>query len=167
MEMANVKAPGWVQRRLGIKPGDLIHHMRTVRRAIQRANEPFMTTDLYHPREIGARLKRTDFMSQGAQNQLVVMALEKKCGITIGSVRQTMSAELADRDGAKLLGVKIGIALLVVTRDYFSTEGRLVQTGRSRYRTDNYEYVLNLARSVARRPPAQSRTALDREPGTK
>lgn len=152
VRMGNAKTPAWAARRLGLRPGAHAHHMRTVRRAIQRSNEPFMTTDLYHPVEIGAALERVDFQTSGGQSQLVVMTLEKKCGITISSVRQTMSAESADRDAQKLLGVAPGTALLVVTRDYFSVEGRVVQTGRSRYRTDNYEYVLNLARAVGRRP---------------
>ncbi len=151
IEIGNVKAPAWVAKRLGLVPEETVHHMRTVRRAVQRSNEPFMTTDLYHPREIGAALKRADFRGAGEQSQLVVMTLERKCGVTIGSVRQTMSAQVADRDAQKLLGVDAGTALLVVTRDYFAEDGRIVQTGQSRYRTDHYEYVLNLARSTGRR----------------
>ena len=166
IQMESVKAPPWVHRRFGIKGGELVHHMKTVRRAVQRGNEPFMTTDLYHPKEIGARLKRSDFSTPGDQNQLVVMTLEKKCGVVIGGVRQTMGAEGADRDASKLLGVKIGTALLVVTRDYFSAEGRIVQTGRSRYRTDNYEYVLNLARSAGRRPAVTPSIEQSRESGS-
>lgn len=160
LSMGSTRAPTWVAHRLGIRPGEMVHSMRTVRRAVQRSDEAFLTTDLFHQREIGAFLKRADFRSTEGQNQLVIMTLEKKCGITIGSVRQTMSAEKADRDAKKLLGVPIGSPLLVVTRDYFTTEGRLVQTGRSRYRTENYEYVLNLGRTVGRRPAEQAITGM-------
>lgn len=160
LSMGSTRAPTWVAHRFGIRRGEMVHSMRTVRRAVQRSDEAFLTTDLYHPGEIGACLKRADFRSAEGQNQLVIMTLEKKCGITIGSVRQTMSAEKADRDATKLLGVPIGSPLLVVTRDYFTTEGRLVQTGRSRYRTENYEYVLNLGRTVGRGPAEQAMTGM-------
>lgn len=160
LSMGSTRAPAWVARRLGIRPGETVHSMRTVRRAVQRSDEAFLTTELFHPREIGAFLKKADFRSTEGQNQLVIMTLEKKCGITIGSVRQTMSAEKADRNATKLLGVPVGSPLLVVTRDYFTTEGRLVQTGRSRYRTENYEYVLNLGRTVGRRPAEQAMTGM-------
>ena len=39
------------------------------------------------------------------------------------------------------------MAVLEVTRDYFDGSGRLIQTGRSLYRSDRFEYVLNLSRS--------------------
>ena len=147
--MGNTKPPPWVAARMG--PQRQVHFMRTVRRAVQRSNQPFLTTDLYHPAEIGAVLRKSDFLAEDAQRQLAIMTVERKCGLRVASVRQTMTAEAADNDAKKLLGVDLRSPLLVVIRDYFDTEGRLVQTGRSRYRTDNYDYVLNLARSNARR----------------
>jgi GntR family transcriptional regulator len=151
VSMGNVRAPAWVAARMNLSAGGMVHFMRTVRRGVRRSDEPFITTDLYHPLEIGARLRKADFQSQDAQKNLVIDTVERKTGIGVATVRQTMSAEAADRDARKLLGVQIGSPLLVVVRDYFDADGRLVQTGRSRYRTDNYEYVLNLARSAGRR----------------
>lgn len=146
LEMGNVPAPEWVVARFGLGRDALVHHMLTVRRATQRMNEPFMTTEIYHPVDLGAVLRREDFESDSAQAKLVISIVEKKTGIRIVSVRQTMSVELADKQTSKLLAINAGQSLLVVTRDYFDPVGRLVQTGRSVYRTDHYEYVLSLSR---------------------
>lgn len=165
VSMGLVKGPGWATRRLGVKPGTEVHFMRTVRCAVQRGDEPFMTTDIYHPKEFGARLAKADFEMHSAQSKLVIMTVEEKCHFSVTSVRQTMTAEAADRAAVRLLGVPIGSPLLVVTRDYFDSEDRVVQTGRSKYRTDNYEYVLNIARSGRGRGfDASSREQQDREP---
>lgn len=151
VSIGDVRGPLWVTRRLGCSPGATVHFMRTVRFATGRGNEPFMTTELYHPKAIGDALKRSDFEEQEARQRLVIMTVEEKCRISVVNVRQTMTAEAADRGAARLLSVQVGSPLLVVTRDYFDSADRLVQTGRSKYRTDNYEYVLNIARSGADR----------------
>jgi DNA-binding GntR family transcriptional regulator len=59
-----------------------------------------------------------------------------------------MSAEMADSDVAKQLEIKSGHPILVIDRDYFSTEGDLVQVTRSRYRLDHYQYTINVSRLV-------------------
>lgn len=143
-------SPAWVAARFGLQPRAQVHEMQTIRRAVQRADEPFMTTELYHPASIGTHLRRRDFESNAAQTKLVIMTVEEKCGVSIAGARQTMTAERADRKTARLLRIQPGHPLLVVTRDYFDTTGRLVQTGLSKYRTDHYEYVLNVSRGVGR-----------------
>jgi GntR family transcriptional regulator len=147
----NITGPHWATSRLNTCAGEPIHFMRTVRRAVQRNDEAFMTTDLYHRKEIGEALEQVDFANQNIQQKLIIMTVERVCKLAITNVRQTMSAETADHEAGEILGVKAGSPLLVVTRDYFSHDGTVIQTGRSRYRTDNYEYVLNVARSEGRR----------------
>ena len=148
--MGSVNASEWVAQRLGLAHGEPVHFMRTVRFAVQRDDEPFMTTDIYHPIAIGSLLRKSDFATRTAQSKLVIQTVEDRCGVKVSGVRQTMTAELANREDARLLGIPYKHPLLVVTRDYFDANGRLLQTGRSRYRTDHYEYVLNVARSQGR-----------------
>lgn len=155
LSMGTVKPPAWVVARLGIGPDSQVHAMRTVRLAPQKPNEPFMTTDLYHPLDIGTKLKKSAFKSREAQSKLVINTVEEKCGVSVASVRQTMTAALADNDASCLLGIDPGHPLLVVSRDYFDATGRLVQVGNSRYRTDHYEYVLNLSRNPSRSPKSK------------
>jgi len=150
ISMGTSPSPAWVAARFGLQPRAQVHAMQTIRRAVQRADEPFMTTELYHPASIGTHLRRRDFESNAAQTKLVIMTVEAKCGVSIAGARQTMTAERADRKTARLLHIHASHPLLVVTRDYFDATGRLVQTGLSRYRTDHYEYVLNVSRAVGR-----------------
>lgn len=148
VKMGRVKAPAWVVSRFALDAVSRVYSMTTVRRAMHRSGEVFMTSELFHPDDIGAAISPSDF--EGSSTKLVVLTVEKKCGLQVATVRQTMTAETADGVTARLLQVKKGVPLLVVTRDYFDAGGRLIQTGRTSYRTDHYQYVLNLSRGGAR-----------------
>jgi GntR family transcriptional regulator len=147
VSMGLTTAPSWVAQRFGIERGARVHHMDTIRFLRSEKDEPFLTTRIYHPRDIAASFQRRDFQSEATQGQWVISIVEAKCGLRIKNVRQTMSAKLADEDIASRLQIDIGMAVLEVTRDYFDGSGRLIQTGRSLYRSDRFEYVLNLSRS--------------------
>lgn len=142
------KPPAWAAAKLGVHRTVRLHTMRTVRHAIDRADEPFMTSDLYHPATIAAALDDVDFESTSASAKLAILTVEEKCGIKVTGVRQTMTAESADAETARLLHLDPGHPLLVVMRDYFDSVGRPIQTGVSKYRTDHYEYILNISRSI-------------------
>lgn len=147
ISMGLVPAPHWVSARFGIEAGAQVHRMDTVRYLKIAVDEPFLTTKIYHPRAIGRMLHKRDFASESAQAQWVISVVEEKCKLNITNVRQTMCARLSDREAAHRLGIAIREPLLEVTRDYFDKSGHLVQTGRSLYRSGQFEYVLNLTRS--------------------
>ena len=145
--MRSAPAPAWVAERFGLAHGARVHYMDTVRYVKGTEDEPFLTTKIYHPRELGALVRRSDFQSEQAQAQWVIGIVEAKCKLRVTNVRQTMSTRLADSITSSRLKLAVGEPLLEVTRDYFDATGRLVQTGRSLYRTDRHQYVLNLSRS--------------------
>ena len=147
VSMGPTTAPSWVAQRFGVERGALVHQMDTIRFLRSEKDEPFLTTRIYHPRDIAASIHRRDFQSEAVQGQWVISIVEDKCGLRVTNVRQTMSAKLADEDIASRLQIDIGMPVLEVTRDYFDASGRLIQTGRSLYRSDRFEYVLNLSRS--------------------
>jgi len=147
ISMGLTAAPSWVAQRFGIERGARVHQMDTIRYLRSEKDEPFLTTHIYRPRDIAASFQRRDFQSEAMQGQWVISVVEAKCGLRVSNVRQTMSAKLADADIASRLQIGVGVAVLEVTRDYFDRSGRLVQTGRSLYRSDRFEYVLNLSRS--------------------
>ena len=93
-------APGWVCERLGLDEGRMAHHVRTLR---ESGGEAFMLTDQYHSPALARGLRKSDFTTSAASRQLVVQIMADKCGFAIGSVRQTMSAEVASRDIASNL----------------------------------------------------------------
>jgi GntR family transcriptional regulator len=147
LSMNSTPAPSWVAQRFGVERGSPVHEMDTIRYLQGEKDEPFLTTRIYHPRDIAASIRRSDFNSEAVHGQWVISIVEKKCGRRITNVRQTMSAKVADEDIASRLQIDVGTAVLEVIRDYFEGSGRLVQTGRSLYRSDRFEYVLNLSRS--------------------
>lgn len=147
ISMGSTSAPAWVAQRFGIERGVRVHQMDTIRFLRGEKDEPFLTTRIYHPRDIAASIHRSDFQSEAVNGQWVISIVEQKCGLRVTNVRQTMSAKLADEDIASRLRIDVGMPVLEVTRDYFDGSGRLIQTGRSLYRSDRFEYVLNLSRS--------------------
>lgn len=140
-----ITAPKWIAMRLGVASDEAVYGLRTLRRDTQRQDQPFMTTDIFLPPDIGATLADVDMTAAIAGSKLVIMVVEKECGIRVASVRQSMTAQLARAETSDLLSIQRGEPLLVVTRDYFDTFGRLVQVGRSWYRTDRYDYLVNLS----------------------
>lgn len=142
LAQGQVKPSEWVLERLGQPPGTQVHMVRTLREA---RGEPFMVTDQYQPLVLARSLRKSDFSGPEARSRLVVQIVAERCGLTIGSVRQTMSAEKAGKEVARLLGLQPGEPLLVVDRDYFSDDGRIVQAGKAYYRTDHHRYMINVS----------------------
>lgn len=139
------RAPSWVAAKFGLKQCEQTYNVQTLRRDTQNVREPFMTTEIFLSENIGKVLENIDISTATAGSKLVIRVVEEKCGIRISNVHQMITAELATPDISRVLAVTEGAPLLVVTRDYFDNFGNLVQVGRSRYRTDTYEYFLNLS----------------------
>ena len=142
LAQGRVDAPQWVRDRLDLPNDSRVHMVRALREA---RGEPFMITDQYQPLDLARSLRRSDFVGPEARSRLVVQIVSERCGLTIGSVRQTMSAEKASKDTAQLLGLQTGDPLLVVDRDYLSDQGRVIQTGKAHYRTDHHRYVITVS----------------------
>jgi GntR family transcriptional regulator len=142
LSQGQVDPPRWVLDRLGLPLGARAHMVRALREA---RGEPFMVTDQYQPPDLAGSLRKADFARPEARSRLVVQIVAERCGLTIGSVRQTMSAEKASREMACLLRLQPGDPLLVVERDYLSDQGRVFQTGRAHYRTDHHRYVITVS----------------------
>lgn len=107
-------------------------------------NVPFLITNAHYPPEIAAKLRRTDFTRPEVRNRLAINIVEEKCALKVIEVRQSMSAELADAETAKHLGLRRGAPILTVVRENYTEQGVLVQLAKSYYRTDRYRFVINL-----------------------
>lgn len=142
LALRQVYPPSTVIERLGIKQGGMAQFIRTLR---EEAGEPFMVSDQYHAPSLAHSIRKEDFTKPEACTRLVVQVVAERCGVKIGSVRQTMSAELASKEIAELLRLQAGDPLLVVERDYFTDKGSLIQTNKVYYRTDKYRYVINIS----------------------
>lgn len=131
-----------------------VHWMRNVRSV---ENERFMVSDVYHHPELTSLVRAVRFRELVRERKLVVMALCEAAGITLGEIRQSLSAALADEGLAKALLVAVGEPLLVVERLFIASDGRVIQVGKTHYRVDHYRYNFNL-RPIEERP-AQSASA--------
>ncbi|MGD9828338.1 MAG: GntR family transcriptional regulator [Hyphomicrobiaceae bacterium] len=145
-----LEPPSWALERLGLPLGAKAHMVRALREA---QGEAFMVTDQFHPLDLARGLRKADFARPEARSRLVVQIVAAHCNLTIGSVRQTMSAENASGEIAAILGVQAGDPLLVVERDFFSDAGRIIQTGKAYYRTDHHRYMITI--SLLEKPPGR------------
>ena len=138
-----VNPPPWVKDRLSLSSGTKVFALQTKREA---EGEAFLFTRIFLAQELGKKVAKSDFLSATARNKVVITIVEEKCGFKVKSIRQTMSAEIADEEISKILGLEVGQPLLSVERDYFDEDGWLFQTDRSFYRADHYSYTINLSR---------------------
>ena len=71
-------------------------------------------------------------------------ALLRTGGVRICVASQRIGAQAADREEARLLGVKAGSPLLTMARTSFDDTGRAVEYGRHVYRSDSYSFETTL-----------------------
>jgi GntR family transcriptional regulator len=143
-----VHPPEAIAARFGRPEATKIFRCRTLR---INDGEPFVVTDVYLPAAIGKAIEAIDLNAALKKKRLVHVVVEDTCGIFITDIRQTMGAELARKDTAKIIRVPPGSPLLTVEREYFTSEGTLVQVGRSSHRVDHYQYTTTLKRGTSPR----------------
>lgn len=146
LRKALIDPPEWVSQKYSYPQQTKFFWFCTVR---VNNEERFFVTDVYHPMHIGEKLKNLNFRSAPIRNKLMITLVEEHCGLSLSRINQTMSAELASPDVARILGIKSREPILVIDRDYISTAGELIQVARSRYRVDHYRYTINVARGRA------------------
>jgi len=146
LDMGRVIAPAWVSAKFSQPQRKKTFWCQTLRLS---SGEPFVVTDVYLPENIGKRIMRIDLYKTLKKKRLVKTIVEETCGIFITDIHQTMGAELAKGQSAKILKVPEGTPLLAVERYYFTSDGTLVQIGRSCSRVDHYKYSINLKRVIS------------------
>jgi len=140
------RAPEWVAEKFSLPRGSKVYRFRTAR---ESRGERFTIADIYQPLHIGRLITEADLRHGARQNRLLISLVQEKTGIRAHDIHQWMSAALADREAAKELGIAQGQPLLLAERDYYSADGKLIQTGRSRYRVDHYRYQMSFSRFLA------------------
>lgn len=146
LDMGHVVAPAWVAEKFSQPARKKIFWCQTLRISY---GEPFVITDVYLPTNIGNALNRINLYKTLKKKRLVSTIVEETCGIFIADIHQTMGAELAKNQIAKTLKVAEGTPLLTVERYYFTSDGTLVQIGRSSHRVDHYKYTINLKHVIS------------------
>lgn len=117
---------------------------------------PIAIEHAFYPPDIGLELEKRDLTS-------IVMypVLESDLGLEVEHATQTIGATLAKPGDAKLLGVKVGSALISLERLTTSSEGRPLEFLRAAYLPEYFRFTVHLTRGRSgAQPPAI------RSPGT-
>jgi GntR family transcriptional regulator len=101
---------------------------------------PFSYLTSFVPGHIGRNFGEADM----AVNSL--LSLLEKNGVRVGSARQAFSAVLADPRTGQALDVPVGTPLLAINRIVSDREANPVEYIKILYRTDRYQYRMNLER---------------------
>jgi GntR family transcriptional regulator len=144
LEMNLVEADQHEAELLQIKVGVRIYRLKRLR---LREGKPFGLIFNYIPEEIGAKLTIEE-LGSGA----LLHTMETKLGLNLDTATQEIHAELADPYVAKLLGVRVGTALLSIERTVYTDKGKPVEYVHTLYRSDLYGYSVRLVRDKSKRP---------------
>ena len=80
----------------------------------------------------------------GAADEPIIRLVERKLGVRVGKAVQELIPDLADGDTPRHLGIEPGSPILKVRRQYFSTEGELIEIAELRYHPGRYRYEVEL-----------------------
>jgi GntR family transcriptional regulator len=138
LEMNLVEADQHEAELLEIPVGTRIYRLKRLR---LNAGKPFGLIFNYIPEEIGAKLTIEE-LGSGA----LLHTMETKLGINLDTAVQEIHAELADPYVGKLLGVRVGTALLSIERTVYTDKHIPVEYVHTLYRNDLYGYSVKLVR---------------------
>jgi len=102
---------------------------------------PIAIEHSYFPEPIGRRMEQQELGSV-----LTYAFLEKELGVSLRSGTQTISARIAGKHEAKLLGIAEGSALLSIERVIFAADQAPVEYLEAVYRPDYFQYTVQLRR---------------------
>lgn len=121
---------------LGLPAGAPVLHLRRVRRA---DNVPIALLENFLPERF-AEIEVEELAERGLYESLA------RRGVTIQVGHQSLSAEAAGEQDARLLDRALGAPLISVRRTAFDMAGRAVETGKHLYRPDLYTFEATLVR---------------------
>lgn len=137
LAFGKVPLPADAARLLECAPGTRALRIVRVRSDSQ---EPFSHTTCYIPEP------EADLLSEASlHNRTVSHALET-AGVAATAAEQRLSAAVASVEMADLLRIDVGAPLIRMTRVMRDGSGRPVELLHALYRTDKYEYRVNLSR---------------------
>lgn len=114
--------------------------LRILRQRAVGGSGPFTLLTTWVPARHAARLGRRELRSA-----LTLVALEE-AGVEITRAEQGVTAQAADEEHARLLGVPVGAPLLAMTTLFTDAQDGAVALFEALYRPDRYEYRTTMIR---------------------
>jgi len=85
------------------------------------------------------------FQDEKLETGAILPIIEKKSGLLVQRVRQTITATRARKHVAKHVGLEEGDPVLRFERIYYAANDRVVETGTSYFHPDRYHYVIEFS----------------------
>jgi GntR family transcriptional regulator len=126
---------------LEIKQGDEVFEIFRLRTA---DGEPICLQWSYIPAHLCPGLLQHDLSASLTQ------LLEERYGIRLWTACSILRARLVQPEEAKLLQIPKNSAVIYIEQNTFSPEGNAVEFVKSVWRSDRYDFVVNLSRSPTR-----------------
>ena len=137
---------------LGIKGAKSLHRLVVVR---EDKGAPYTCSEVFLPLELAKRLPN-DTLSGQLKGQIIRM-LEQHCGLRVSNARQVASAEPARDAIARHLQVADGTPLLMLERQYATSDGSVIEYSRVFCRPDRYRQTIEFRRRANDRAPPEKR----------
>jgi GntR family transcriptional regulator len=137
LEFDYVPAFNEIAEALGIPPGAMVQHAVRIRKM---NGMPFSHLTTSVPEHLGLQYHSDDMATQP------LLLLLERTGVKVESARQTITAEMASRQIARLLHVEVGTALLRIERIVLAEDNQPVEHIIGLYRPDIYAYRMTLTR---------------------
>lgn len=138
LSLDRLNPPPSIAAELEISQGDDVFEIHRLRTA---DNEPISLQWSYIPTQLCPDLLDHDLSSS------LTSLLEDHYGIRLWTARSTLRARLAQPAEAKLLEIPKNSPVIYIEQNTFAPEGHAVEFLRSVWRSDRYDFVVNLSRA--------------------
>jgi GntR family transcriptional regulator len=129
------KAFGEVSKQLLLPEGEEVYKLRRIRCV---KDTPIVLFDTYLLRSLDIDLNNEIYFGS------LYEYLERHNDLEIKKVVQRITAATADKELSKLLHCSVGDAILILKRQGFDNNGRLIEYTIGKYVADRYEYYLEI-----------------------
>ena len=120
-----------------LNPGDRVYSIRGMRVLDDR---PLCYFVINLPAEFAPF-----FEGEKLESGAILSVVEKKSGLVVEKVRQTISASRVRKHVAKYLELDEGDPVLVFERIYYAAGDRVVEAGTSYFQPDHYHYIMEFS----------------------
>jgi GntR family transcriptional regulator len=121
----------------GLGPGERLYTLRGIRIL---KNDPVCYFVINLPGQFAGFLE-DETLESGA----ILPIVEKKSGLLVQRVRQTITAARARKHVAKYVGLEEGDPVLKFERIYYAANDRVLEAGTSYFHPDRYHYVMEFS----------------------
>lgn len=135
LELADAPAP--ILADFGLNEGDKLLRLELI--SLTKEG-PTAHSEFFFRPEMASLLSIDDI----AGNEPIVRIVERKLGVRVGRARQIIEPDRVTGRSIQFLGLPEGTPVLRTQRNYYTTDGELIEVARLRYHPQRYRYEVDL-----------------------